>query len=62
MTPDDRAAEECNSHIQIAAQFKGKITDKRRQIIRENLDRLEWFGLAIQQENTWHYAAPNPIA
>jgi len=47
---------------QIAAQFKGKITDKRRQTIRENLDRLEWFGLAIQQENTWHYAAPSPIA
>ncbi|MBD2555209.1 class I SAM-dependent DNA methyltransferase [Limnothrix sp. FACHB-708] len=47
---------------QIAAQFKGKITDKRRQVIRENLDRLEWFGLAIQQENTWHYAAPSPIA
>jgi hypothetical protein len=47
---------------QIAAQFKGKITDKRRQTIRENLDRLEWFGLAIQQDNTWHYAAPSAIA
>ncbi|RFP59586.1 MAG: class I SAM-dependent DNA methyltransferase [Limnothrix sp. CACIAM 69d] len=47
---------------QIAAQFKGKVTDKRRQIIRENLDRLEWFGLAIQHAETWHYAAPNPIA
>jgi hypothetical protein len=45
---------------QIAAQFKGRATQKKLDAITENLERLEWFGLVIAAtENdipTWHSA------
>ncbi|MGB3296790.1 MAG: class I SAM-dependent DNA methyltransferase, partial [Phormidesmis sp.] len=45
---------------QIAAQFKGNITQKKLEAISENLERLEWFGLAISRTSNgltvWHYA------
>ena len=43
---------------QIAAQFKGRTTQKKLDAITENLQRLEWFGLVICDPATsnWHYA------
>ena len=35
---------------QIAAQFKGRITAKKLAAIAENLERLEWFGLVISDQ------------
>jgi hypothetical protein len=35
---------------QIAAQFKGRITQTKLDTITENLERLEWFGLVIPQK------------
>ncbi|MFE4105779.1 hypothetical protein [Almyronema epifaneia] len=32
---------------QLAAQFKGRITQKKLEAITANLERLEWFGLAF---------------
>jgi hypothetical protein len=45
---------------QIANQFTGKNTQKKLDAIAENLDRLQWFGVAIDREDTgityWQYA------
>ena len=45
---------------QIANQFTGKNTQKKLDAISENLDRLEWFGVVIDREDTgivyWQYA------
>jgi hypothetical protein len=45
---------------QIANQFTGKNTQKKLEAIAENLDRLQWFGVAIDREDTgityWQYA------
>ena len=53
-TPGDWSAK------QIAAQFKGNITQKKLSAINENLERLEWFGLIISQPKDgitqWRYA------
>ncbi len=35
---------------QIAAQFKGRITPKKLDAIAQNLERLEWFGLVISNQ------------
>lgn len=32
---------------QIAAQFKGRVTEKKLAAIADNLERLEWFGLVV---------------
>ena len=44
---------------QIAAQFKGRTTQKRLEAITENLERLEWFGMVIPHEENgityWQY-------
>ncbi|WP_373540744.1 class I SAM-dependent DNA methyltransferase [Chamaesiphon sp.] len=46
--------------LQIANQFTGKNTQKKLDAIGENLDRLEWFGVVIDREDTgityWQYA------
>jgi hypothetical protein len=46
--------------VQIANQFTGKNTQKKIDAIAENLDRLQWFGVAIDREDTgimyWQYA------
>jgi hypothetical protein len=46
--------------VQIANQFTGKNTQKKLDAIGENLDRLEWFGLLVKQEEAgityWQYA------
>ncbi|WP_204142027.1 hypothetical protein [Halomicronema sp. CCY15110] len=46
--------------LQIAAQFKGRTTQKKLDAITKNRDRLEWFGLVIPEPRdgltTWHYA------
>ncbi|WP_217650462.1 DNA methyltransferase [Spirulina major] len=51
---------------QIAAQFKGKITQKRLDAIAQNLERLEWFGLVIAHESdgiqAWHAADSATVA
>ncbi len=45
---------------QIAAQFKGNITQKKLEAINENLERLEWFGLIVCESkgdiSYWRYA------
>lgn len=45
---------------QIAAQFKGRITQSKLAAITENLERLEWFGLVIPEHRDgltyWHFA------
>jgi hypothetical protein len=45
---------------QIANQFTGKNTQKKLDAIAENLDRLQWFGVVIDREETgityWQYA------
>jgi hypothetical protein len=45
---------------QIANQFTGKNTQKKLEAIGENLDRLQWFGVVIDREDTgityWQYA------
>jgi hypothetical protein len=45
---------------QIASQFTGRNTQKKLDAIRENCDRLEWFGLLIRREEAdiiyWQYA------
>ncbi|MGI8935080.1 MAG: hypothetical protein ACR2FS_13500, partial [Phormidesmis sp.] len=45
---------------QIAAQFKGRTTQKKLDAITENLQRLECLGLVICDQKsghwTWHYA------
>ncbi|MBE9140131.1 hypothetical protein IQ254_23525, partial [Nodosilinea sp. LEGE 07088] len=45
---------------QIAAQFKGRITQSKLAAIAENLERLEWFGLVIPETRDgltyWHFA------
>ena len=45
---------------QIAAQFKGRITQSKLSAITENLERLEWFGLVIPETRNgltyWHFA------
>jgi hypothetical protein len=44
---------------QIAAQFKGRTTQKKLDAITENLERLEWFGLVISHTKngitSWQY-------
>lgn len=35
---------------QIAAQFKGRNTQKKLDEIAQNLERLEWFGVVIPRE------------
>jgi hypothetical protein len=44
---------------QIAAQFKGRTTQKKLDEIAENLERLEWFGRVILAHRDdlapWHY-------
>ncbi|MBE9041739.1 hypothetical protein IQ235_13215, partial [Oscillatoriales cyanobacterium LEGE 11467] len=35
---------------QIAAQFKGRNTQKKLDAIAQNLDRLEWFGVVIPRK------------
>jgi hypothetical protein len=51
---------------QIANQFTGKNTQKKLDAIAENLDRLQWFGMAIDREDTgityWQYAEPQQTA
>ncbi len=49
---------------QIAAQFKGRITQKKLDAIAENCDRLEWFGLIIcdSKSGHWHYAESTQAA
>ena len=46
--------------LQIASQFTGKNTQKKLDAVRENCDRLEWFGLLIRREEAgiayWQYA------
>jgi hypothetical protein len=46
--------------VQIANQFTGKNTQKKLEAIGENLDRLQWFGVVIDREETgityWQYA------
>jgi very-short-patch-repair endonuclease len=46
--------------LQIASQFTGRNTQKKLDAVRENCDRLEWFGLLIRQEEAgvpyWQYA------
>jgi hypothetical protein len=46
--------------VQIANQFTGKNTQKKLDAIAENLDRLQWFGVAIDREDAgmmyWQYA------
>jgi hypothetical protein len=46
--------------VQIANQFTGKNTQKKLEAIAENLDRLQWFGVAIDREDSgiiyWQYA------
>lgn len=53
-------------HEQTIAQFKGKITKKRLDVVAENCDRLEWFGLVIAQPKDgityWHYAEATQAA
>jgi hypothetical protein len=53
-TPGDWTAK------QIAAQFKGRTTQKKLDAITENLERLEWFGLVIPEPRDgltyWHFA------
>ncbi|MGF1603459.1 MAG: hypothetical protein ACFCU8_15830 [Thermosynechococcaceae cyanobacterium] len=41
---------------QIAAQFKGRSTDKKLKTITDNLERREWFGTVVsRQENSTTY-------
>lgn len=49
---------------QIAAQFKGRTTQKKMDAITENLQRLEWFGLVIcdPASGNWHYAESTQAA
>jgi hypothetical protein len=51
---------------QIANQFTGKNTQKKLDAIGENLDRLQWFGVAIDREDAgmmyWQYAEPQQTA
>jgi hypothetical protein len=46
--------------LQIASQFTGRNTHKKLDAVRENCDRLEWFGLLIRREEAgvayWQYA------
>ncbi len=46
--------------LQIASQFTGRNTQKKRHAVKENCDRLEWFGLLIRREDVgisyWQYA------
>ncbi len=46
--------------LQIASQFTGRNTQKKLDAVRENCDRLEWFGLLIRREEGgvvyWQYA------
>jgi len=59
-TPGDWSAK------QIAAQFKGRTTQKKLDAITENLERLEWFGLVIAEHHdgltTWQYTDPAKAA
>jgi hypothetical protein len=45
---------------QLAAQFRGRITQNRLNAIIENLERLEWFGLVISEQREgityWQFA------
>jgi len=46
---------------QIAAQFKGRTTQKKLQDITDNLERMEFFGMVIPTSDDngityWHYA------
>ncbi len=45
--------------LQIASQFTGRNTQKKLDAVRENCDRLEWFGLLIRREEAgiayWQY-------
>ncbi len=51
---------------QIAAQFKGNITQKKLEAVAENLERLEWFGLIIRDDTSiiphWHYTESTQAA
>jgi hypothetical protein len=46
--------------LQIASQFTGRNTQKKLDAVKENCDRLEWFGLLIRREEAsvayWQYA------
>jgi hypothetical protein len=46
--------------LQIASQFTGRRTQKKLGTVKENCDRLEWFGLLIRREEAgvsyWQYA------
>jgi hypothetical protein len=48
--------------LQIASQFTGRNTQKKLEAVRENCDRLEWFGLLIRREEAgityWQYSNP----
>lgn len=35
---------------QIAAQFKGRVTERKLDAIADNLERLEWFGLVVSTQ------------
>jgi len=52
-TPGDWTAQ------QIAAQFKGRTTQKKLQDITDNLDRMEYFSQVIAEQRDgityWHY-------
>jgi hypothetical protein len=52
--------------LQIATQFTGKNTKKKLDVIAENLERLEWFGLVLQYEQNgtryWHVAESVTVA
>ena len=51
---------------QLAAQFKGRITQNRLNAITENLERLEWFGLVISEQREgityWQFAEATQAA
>ncbi len=51
---------------QIAAQFKGNITQKKLEAINENLERLEWFGLIVCEQKSdipyWRYVESTQVA
>ena len=46
--------------LQIASHFTGRNTQKKLDAVRENCDRLEWFGLLMRREEAgvsyWQYA------
>jgi hypothetical protein len=52
--------------LQIASQFTGRNTQKKLDAVKENCDRLEWFGLLIRREEGdvafWQYTDLQQIA